>query len=123
MRPRSFFCPAFACLALVAGLPAAAESQGYLRHPDLHGDRVVFAAEGDLWIAPVAGGAAAWAFGRRPDARCAAPRAGQSAAHAAQAGRGNQAAREASDSCHGAAPLPDQAFRQCSGPASRGTGH
>ncbi|MGA1369652.1 MAG: hypothetical protein ACO394_14190, partial [Blastocatellia bacterium] len=29
-----------------------------LRFPDLHGERVVFAYGGDIWIAPVAGGSA-----------------------------------------------------------------
>lgn len=31
---------------------------GYLRLPDVHGDTVVFCAEGDLWTVPVAGGTA-----------------------------------------------------------------
>lgn len=30
----------------------------YLRHPDVHGDRVVLTAAGDIWIAPLAGGSA-----------------------------------------------------------------
>jgi len=44
--------------ALAALAPALAGDEGYLRYPDLHGDRVVFVAEADLWIAPVDGGAA-----------------------------------------------------------------
>jgi tricorn protease len=31
---------------------------GYYRQPDLHGDTVVFAADGDLWTVPVSGGTA-----------------------------------------------------------------
>jgi tricorn protease len=40
------------------GGAVSAESDGYLRYPDIHGDRVVFVAEADVWIAPVSGGAA-----------------------------------------------------------------
>ena len=31
---------------------------GYYRQPDLHGDTVVFAADGDLWTVPASGGTA-----------------------------------------------------------------
>ena len=34
------------------------EIQGYYRHPTIHGDRVVFVAEDDLWTVPAAGGVA-----------------------------------------------------------------
>ena len=45
--------------AVLAGLaPRAKANPGYLRYPDLNDDRVVFCAEGDLWIAPIAGGEA-----------------------------------------------------------------
>src|SRR5262245_50517535 len=52
-----------ACLRLIISLgalaaPALAGQEGYLRYPDLHGDQVAFVAEGDLWLAPVGGGAA-----------------------------------------------------------------
>ncbi|MFJ1756875.1 PDZ domain-containing protein [Kitasatospora sp. NPDC088134] len=33
-------------------------TRGYLRHPHLHGDLVAFAAEDDVWLAPLAGGRA-----------------------------------------------------------------
>lgn len=49
-------------LALLVVLTLAPESQaqarGYLRSPDLHGDQVVFTAEGDLWLAATSGGKA-----------------------------------------------------------------
>lgn len=37
---------------------AAAASEGYYRFPAIHGDTVVFTAEGDLWTVPVDGGLA-----------------------------------------------------------------
>ncbi len=44
---------------LLTVLPSlAAAAPGYLRYPDLHGDTVVFSAEGDLWTASIQGGAA-----------------------------------------------------------------
>ncbi len=44
-------------LAVVAVLSGLAQAQTkLLRHPDIHGDRVVFTHGGDLWSAPVAGG-------------------------------------------------------------------
>lgn len=47
-------------LALVVVLfPAYATAfQGYYGHPAVHGERIVFQAEGDLWLAPLAGGTA-----------------------------------------------------------------
>jgi tricorn protease len=47
-------------LVIVATLaPASAAGPGYFRQPALHGDTVVFVAEGDLWTVPLAGGRAA----------------------------------------------------------------
>src|SRR5689334_20065033 len=46
-------------LLFVAAAAAFAGPQGYYRFPALAGgDRVIFTAEGDLWIAPLADGAA-----------------------------------------------------------------
>jgi tricorn protease len=45
-------------LLAVAGASAAAASPAYFRYPDVHGDRVVFSAEADLWVAPATGGMA-----------------------------------------------------------------
>jgi tricorn protease len=36
----------------------ASTNQGYLRYPSIHGDRVVFVCEDDLWLAPAEGGLA-----------------------------------------------------------------
>jgi tricorn protease len=48
-------------LALAAGLLTSAavpQGQGYHRFPTIHGDTVVFTAEGDLWKVGIAGGVA-----------------------------------------------------------------
>jgi len=45
-------------LLLVAGSVRAAGPEGYYRQPALHGDTVVFVAEGDLWKVHVDGGVA-----------------------------------------------------------------
>ncbi len=47
-----------AAAAITAVATAASAAPGYLRTPDLHGDRLVVCAEGDLWIAPASGGPA-----------------------------------------------------------------
>lgn len=47
-----------ALLALASLAAAAGASEGYLRYPDIHGDRIVFVAESDLWICSDDGGAA-----------------------------------------------------------------
>jgi tricorn protease len=48
---------AILCVAVPAGLQAQGQ-QGYYRHPAIHGETVVFAAEGDLWRVGVEGGLA-----------------------------------------------------------------
>jgi tricorn protease len=45
-------------LVFMAASMTQAEDQGFLRYPDISGDKVVFASEGDLWIAPSSGGLA-----------------------------------------------------------------
>jgi tricorn protease len=45
-------------LLLIAVPSAAAAQPGYYRQPALHGDTVVFVAEGDLWSVPLTGGSA-----------------------------------------------------------------
>jgi len=41
---------------LLLSVPTAQAANGYLRYPDLHGDQVVYCAEGDLWLSSVTGG-------------------------------------------------------------------
>jgi tricorn protease len=45
-------------LLLVVASSATAAQPGYYRQPTVHGDTVVFVAEGDLWSVPLAGGRA-----------------------------------------------------------------
>ncbi len=48
-----------ALLLLLVAVPSAAAAQpGYFRQPAIHGDTVVFVAEGDLWSVPLSGGRA-----------------------------------------------------------------
>ena len=46
------------CLFVQVGSVRAQGFQGYYRYPDIHGDRIVFAAEGDLWTVGISGGLA-----------------------------------------------------------------
>jgi len=47
-------------LVILVTVPSALAAQpGYYRQPALHGDTVVFVAEGDLWYVPLSGGRAA----------------------------------------------------------------
>jgi tricorn protease len=54
--PRVFACLTVLLFAGATGLAQAAG--GYARQPAIHGDTVVFTAEGDLWTVPVTGGSA-----------------------------------------------------------------
>jgi tricorn protease len=47
-------------LAALAAAPALAQTdgKGFYRHPAIHGDTIVFSAEGDLWTVPAEGGTA-----------------------------------------------------------------
>lgn len=45
-------------LAFVAAITHAESPRGYYRHPTIHGNAIVFTAEGDLWRADVKGGTA-----------------------------------------------------------------
>ncbi len=50
--------PAFAgALVVLVAATEVAAAQAYVRYPDIHGDRIVFAAESDLWITSDRGGA------------------------------------------------------------------
>lgn len=46
------------CAGLLLAGAFAQAAPGYYRHPDLHGNRLVFCAEGDLWTAADSGGMA-----------------------------------------------------------------
>ncbi len=52
------FCAAIAALGMVTVAHGAETTPGYFRFPALHGDTVVFTAEGDLWSVPLSGGVA-----------------------------------------------------------------
>jgi tricorn protease len=56
VRTRSIVAAGVALAAVWAGNSVAAP--GYLRHPDISGNRIVFAAEGDLWLVADNGGVA-----------------------------------------------------------------
>jgi tricorn protease len=58
MKHLSFMIIAAAALSIAAGDVCAIEGR-LMRNPDIHGDRVVFTYEDDLWSAPVSGGLAA----------------------------------------------------------------
>ncbi|MEM9387429.1 MAG: S41 family peptidase [Pseudomonadota bacterium] len=51
--------PALLLSSLIAGATLAQDGTRMLRFPDLHADQVVFGYAGDLWLAPVDGGAQA----------------------------------------------------------------
>jgi tricorn protease len=58
MRNRGRGLAAALTLSASAVWCAAAAAPAYIRYPDINGNRIVFAAEGDLWVASDAGGVA-----------------------------------------------------------------
>lgn len=50
--------PIFIFLIFVSNLSAQEGFSGYYRFPDVHGNTIVFSAEGDLWTVPLTGGLA-----------------------------------------------------------------
>lgn len=62
MTIRVFICTVMSSiltgLAAIAGTISEQETQGYFRFPAIHGDQIIFTAEGDLWKAPISGGTA-----------------------------------------------------------------
>ncbi len=55
---RPLVAAAVGILAVLASVAADAATAAYYRQPDIHADRIVFCAEGDLWTVPSAGGLA-----------------------------------------------------------------
>lgn len=55
---RSVLCAAGLCLPSLLLTGVASAKTGYLRFPDIHGDGIVFSAEGDLWTVSAQGGEA-----------------------------------------------------------------
>ena len=45
-------------LFLIAAFSLAAEEGRFLRYPSIHGDKIVFTYEGDLWLVGAQGGTA-----------------------------------------------------------------
>jgi tricorn protease len=57
MLTRSVLRPVYCiCLFLALSAVCRAETQAFLTHPDIHGNQVVFTAEGDLWLADITTG-------------------------------------------------------------------
>ena len=73
-----------AALLLLSSLCSAQSAPGYPRYPSVHGDTVVFTAEGDLWRTTTAGGTAVRLTSRAGDAvRAAISPDGKSLAYSA----------------------------------------
>jgi tricorn protease len=56
--PRALGAACLLSLSLALGAAAAAGPLGFYRFPAIHGDTIVFTAEGDLWTVPAGGGVA-----------------------------------------------------------------
>src|SRR5262245_21650043 len=54
MRSRLICLLALTCSLSSASIAFAESSPQFLRRPDIHGDRVVFTSEGDLWLGSIA---------------------------------------------------------------------
>ncbi|HYV86426.1 MAG TPA: S41 family peptidase [Patescibacteria group bacterium] len=58
LSPRALGAVCFLSVSLALAAAPAAGPQGYYRFPAIHGDTIVFTAEGDLWTAAASGGTA-----------------------------------------------------------------
>ena len=65
MKPRMLSVCAIALCVALSGAALATAQTKLLRHPDIHGDKVVFTYGGDLWLAHVSGGTA-WRLTAHP---------------------------------------------------------
>jgi tricorn protease len=58
LSPRALGAASLLSVSLALGAAPAAGPLGYYRSPTIHGDTIVFTAEGDLWTVPAGGGVA-----------------------------------------------------------------
>ena len=58
-RSRTLLLVALSTIVAAAGTAYGANQARYMAYPDIHGDRIVFVYENDLWTVPAGGGTAA----------------------------------------------------------------